>query len=141
MVVQRWRAEVSARQRQNQYGRLMAADIEQLATQIRGLHAAFDSSGWEPSPAEYACAIRILAAVDTRPLGEAIVQGMRPVTPSGSLAEDSRLGPAAVSCAVYFRRSADPSSMAGGQVQDSFLDLLRKITGSPGQGSVVVGRR
>ncbi|MDO0938495.1 hypothetical protein QQY66_44760 [Streptomyces sp. DG2A-72] len=107
----------------------MAADIEQLATHIRDLHAAFDSNGWEPSPAEHACAIRIVEAVAVRPLADAIVQGMRPVTPGGSLAEDSRLAPAAVSCAVYFRRSADPLSGAGGQVRDSFLDLLRKITG------------
>lgn len=124
--------EVSVCQRQTQYGRLMAADIEQLTTQIRDLHAAFDSSGWQPSPAEHACAVRILEAVATSPLGEAIVQGMRPVTPSGSLAEDSCLAPAAVSCAVYFRRSADPSSAAGEQVRGSFLDLLRKITGCPG---------
>ncbi|WP_217209655.1 hypothetical protein [Streptomyces sp. AC550_RSS872] len=119
----------------------MAADIEHLATQIRDLHAAFDSSEWEPSPTEHACAIRILEAVAARPLGEAIVQGMRPVTPGGSLAEDSRLAPAAVSCAVYFRRSADPFSAAGEQVQGDFLDLLRKITGRPGEGAVVVGRR
>jgi hypothetical protein len=119
----------------------MATDIEQLATQMRDLHAALDSSGWEPSPAEHACAIRILEAVATRPLGEAIVQGMRPGTPGGSLAEDSRLGPAAVSCAVRFRRSADPFSVAGGQVQDSFLDLLLKITGRPGHGAVAGAHR
>jgi len=119
----------------------MPGDIEQLATEVRDLHAAFDSGGWQPSPAERACAIRILEAVTTRPLGEAIVQGMRPVTPGGTLPEDSCLAPAAVSCAVCLRRSADPFSVAGGQVQDSFLDLLRKITGRPGESSVIVGRR
>ncbi|MGX9888393.1 hypothetical protein [Streptomyces sp. NPDC002276] len=119
----------------------MPADIEHLATRIRDLHAAFDSGEWEPGPAEHACAGRILEAVAASPLGEAIVEGMRPGTPGGSLAEDSRLGPAAVSFAVHSRRSADPFSAAGEQVQGDFLDLLRKITGRPGEGAVGVGVR
>jgi len=119
----------------------MATDIEQLVTQIRDLHDAFDSSEWEPSPAEHACALRILDADATSPLAEAIVHGMRPVTPGGRLAEGSRLGPVAVSCAGWLRRSADPSSSAGEQVRGSFLGLLRKITDGPGGDPAVVGCR
>ncbi|QNP73944.1 hypothetical protein IAG44_33790 [Streptomyces roseirectus] len=119
----------------------MGADIERLAAQVRDLHVAFDSGEWKPSPAEYACAVQILEAVATGPLSEAIVQGLGLVASGGGLAEESRFGPAAVTCAVCLRRSVDPNSLGGRQVRESFLDLLRKMTGGPGEGAAVVGRR
>ncbi|WP_101255329.1 hypothetical protein [Streptomyces barkulensis] len=112
----------------------MAVDIEDLATLIRDLHAAYDSNEWEPSPAERVCAVRILEVVASRPLSEAIVQGLRWATP---LSEDSRLASVAVSYAVHFRRSMAPPPGPGQRVEDAFLDLLRKITGHPGEGAAV----
>ncbi|MBN3930153.1 hypothetical protein IQ279_10995 [Streptomyces verrucosisporus] len=113
----------------------MAVDIEDLAVLIRDPHVDYDSRWWEPSPVEQACAVRIPEVVVSHPLSEAIVQGMRWAAP---LPEESRLAPVAVSYAVYLRRSVAPSPGAGRQVEDAFLDLLRKITGHPGEGAAVV---
>ncbi|MCD7440114.1 hypothetical protein K4B79_18025 [Streptomyces lincolnensis] len=109
----------------------MPADLELLTTQIRDLHNAFDLGQWEPSPVEHACAARILEAVASRPLDDAIVHALRAAPPGGTLPEDSYFASTTVSCAVYFRRSVAPTAETGQQVHHSFLDLLRKITGDP----------